>query len=672
MPSKLMKLDPSRTLLLRRKFMKDMDRRFSQLKRDIIKLVVDEDAFGLKESPDKEILRKQGLTILQSFQFLTDPQKIKAFQDWLTQQLKAGVLKLGNGGKPWTNDYIFSAYKQGALRAYIDTYTMDKFNKPGWYRGSREQFLLSFFNIPEVKRRIELLFTRAFDQLKGISEPMGLLLSRHLATGLANGWSPLKIAREINKSITTISTSRARMIARTEIIYAQSEGQLDSFEQLGIDKLNLLVEWSTAGDELVCQDCAGYEGQTFTIEEARGLIPLHPNCFVNSKVPIYTSKGWKPIGKIKVGDLVLTHKKRFKKVTHLIKTPKQEPSIIRFYLENNADRHLRLTMTEEHPIWIGNKWILAKDVKEGMKISYLASHCKRCNKPIPFFRTYCSQHCISLDITDKQWVSESHRKSMSQKASKQLIREYASGIRDIKKITAKAHEATRRLAKEGKSPFCRPDVREIIKKVTNTPLQRIESSERMKLNNPMWNPKIVKKARKSVQLHLLHHPEMKINARMAKLRKKNKMTWIENRMSQLLDRLGIKYEYQYPILKYDVDFAIPALRIAIECDGEYWHRDKKKDLKRQHRIEKEGWFVLRYTGKKINQCIDEIGDELQRIVMNHKKEYEFIDLEVVKIEKRKMRKTTLYNFSVDEDESYIAKGFVVHNCRCAWTTVEEV
>jgi hypothetical protein len=24
----------------------------------------------------------------------------------------------------------------------------------------------------------------------------------------------------------------------------------------------------------------------------------------------------------------------------------------------------------------------------------------------------------------------------------------------------------------------------------------------------------------------------------------------------------------------------------------------------------------------------------------------------------------LYNFAVDEDESYIAKGFVVHNCRC--------
>ena len=27
-------------------------------------------------------------------------------------------------------------------------------------------------------------------------------------------------------------------------------------------------------------------------------------------------------------------------------------------------------------------------------------------------------------------------------------------------------------------------------------------------------------------------------------------------------------------------------------------------------------------------------------------------------------KHTLYNLSVEEDESYIAKGMVVHNCRC--------
>ena len=35
------------------------------------------------------------------------------------------------------------------------------------------------------------------------------------------------------------------------------------------------------------------------------------------------------------------------------------------------------------------------------------------------------------------------------------------------------------------------------------------------------------------------------------------------------------------------------------------------------------------------------------------------------VKKWKVRKpVTLYNLSVEEDESYIAKGVVVHNCRC--------
>ena len=28
----------------------------------------------------------------------------------------------------------------------------------------------------------------------------------------------------------------------------------------------------------VCPDCGGYEGEIFTVDEAEGIIPLHPNC----------------------------------------------------------------------------------------------------------------------------------------------------------------------------------------------------------------------------------------------------------------------------------------------------------------------------------------------------------------------------------------------------------
>jgi len=44
---------------------------------------------------------------------------------------------------------------------------------------------------------------------------------------------------------------------------------------------------------------------------------------------------------------------------------------------------------------------------------------------------------------------------------------------------------------------------------------------------------------------------------------------------------------------------------------------------------------------------------------------EFVYMPVKKVEKKQLKKARrLYNFSVKENESYIAKGVVVHNCRC--------
>src|SRR5690606_28972829 len=34
----------------------------------------------------------------------------------------------------------------------------------------------------------------------------------------------------------------------------------------------------TAGDDSVCELCGSLEGVIFTVEEARGLLPRHPNC----------------------------------------------------------------------------------------------------------------------------------------------------------------------------------------------------------------------------------------------------------------------------------------------------------------------------------------------------------------------------------------------------------
>jgi hypothetical protein len=67
-------------------------------------------------------------------------------------------------------------------------------------------------------------------------------------------------------------------LARTEIIHAHAEGQLDAFELLKVEGVQVLAEWSTAGDEIVCELCSDLEGVVMTIKEARGSLPRHPNC----------------------------------------------------------------------------------------------------------------------------------------------------------------------------------------------------------------------------------------------------------------------------------------------------------------------------------------------------------------------------------------------------------
>lgn len=54
---------------------------------------------------------------------------------------------------------------------------------------------------------------------------------------------------------------------------------------------------------------------------------------------------------------------------------------------------------------------------------------------------------------------------------------------------------------------------------------------------------------------------------------------------------------QYPVGGFFVDFANPKAKVAIECDGEDFHKDKEKDAKRDAKLRQLGWSVYRISGK---------------------------------------------------------------------------
>ncbi len=271
MPNQL-KRDPTRTTLLRRQFMADMTRRFKKVSKAIQVLVVDDDAFGL-EGP-------AFLQVRQVWRFRSDAQKVKAYRVWLQQQVDAGILSPVGGisGKPWTAPYVESAYKKGGLRAYTDLRASELAKEPSLFAGGRAEFLRTAFSQPEALHKIELLYERAFSELKGVTDVMGQQMSRTLSEGLAQGYGPGKIARELRKNVSNITKTRANVIARTEIIRAHAEGQLDAFERLGVEEVGIMAEWSIAGDDRVCIECGELEGVVMTVKEARGLLPRHPNC----------------------------------------------------------------------------------------------------------------------------------------------------------------------------------------------------------------------------------------------------------------------------------------------------------------------------------------------------------------------------------------------------------
>ncbi len=285
------RVDPTQTGAIRARFVADMRKRFRAIKDVIWEAIVEQDVLGAGIAPSGkqkltalEFLKTWGRNVIgdqapgpNAFAFSRSADRIAAFMEWLRMENAMNILQVSVGtpvrnaaAASWMNVYIDTAYRKGVRDAGAKMKVGGARISSGWVGNA--------LNRPIHADRVGLIYTRVFSELKGITEAMEQKISRVLAQGMAEGMNPRLIANNLVSEVDKITNTRAEVLARTEVISAHAEASLNAYEEAGIEGVEVEAEWSTAGDDRVCPECEDYEGKTFAMNEARNLIPLHPNC----------------------------------------------------------------------------------------------------------------------------------------------------------------------------------------------------------------------------------------------------------------------------------------------------------------------------------------------------------------------------------------------------------
>ncbi len=298
--------DPTSTLTLRTRFVADWKRRVKALEKVVLQSIVDKDCFGLVPM----IAVQAALEPAQPRQFAYQwsHEKIAAFMEWLQEMERNGLLEiverdtLRPGGEPWSNTYVRSSYQRGLA----DTFTQLRKNSidlgralglsasmfPASFR-STGSFISAVMQQPFHADRLGLMYTRVFDELKGVTAEMDKTISQILTRGMAEGLNPRELGRMLAEGIPNLhigspfkrASVRGALIARTEVIHTHALAGLAEYESIEASTGEaVLVQWLATKDSRTRPAHArlvdphrGYDGLVMTRQEAYARIG-EPNC----------------------------------------------------------------------------------------------------------------------------------------------------------------------------------------------------------------------------------------------------------------------------------------------------------------------------------------------------------------------------------------------------------
>lgn len=289
------------------------------------------------------------------------------------------------------------------------------------------------------------------------------------------------------------------------------------------------------------------------------------------------------------------------------------------------------------PVGKGNEKGTAKDYLRRWRISRSCQGRTPWNKGVP-----CSEETrrkISTSLKGalpwnagkrrseetKQKISASHKgKSLSEEHKRKI----SLGLRASKKFKSaiRSRERGRKISSKLRN-----------RKISEGWRSKISRSKKGQLTgdvNPAKRPGVRRKISEALR-RSWRDPNSGLNSseRSEKLRKRTliqlkqnpiKVSSAEIKLRDALRRQGLNnFVPQFQVLdRYLIDIAFPRERVAIECDGSYWHNLTeriKRDEIRDKRLQEKGWTILHIPDKEIHENIDQLVAEICSIIESNYK-----------------------------------------------------
>lgn len=249
-------LDPTRTTMLRRDYVRAFEARFSLLRGALAGLV----AGGFFGSGPEVLLELAAIELFA--------QAVQAETERLVWETDP---EAGDPGGGWLLRFVAAAVGKGLLHAD------NSLSGAGYALLPSASGGVSLF-----QATIDRLAAENFELVRGATADMVAGIRGALVDGVGQRLTTDELAALINGRVDAIGLNRARTIARTEVVRAHAEATLDRLEQHGVGGVSALVEWDEGQHCPICTALQtadnGYGPGVYTVAQARGIIPVHPNC----------------------------------------------------------------------------------------------------------------------------------------------------------------------------------------------------------------------------------------------------------------------------------------------------------------------------------------------------------------------------------------------------------